>query len=620
MRLISLSVRNFRCLKDVRDVPIHDLTVLIGENDSGKSTILDAIDLVLSKRNPTHDDYHAYLEQPRAAEIAVELVFEFAEGEEKPDPAYLDGDGCLRYRATWRSGPPTFEVMGVRYANSILNQDFTKLKAGEFDGILDQLGIETSSKRNAEVRLQLLEGYLEQERPAKESAWVEVKGQIDRFLPRFERFSSADYENPEAMIRKTLQAVVEAQVYEKDEDGAKQVIQSLSEIAGQWKSRLDEKVGELLGFIRQYNDEIVAVSVDPTIDFAKSFQGVTLRLQGQTGSYPIANKGDGTKRRLFMSILDWDRKVMLETDAKPVIRGYDEPDANLHYEAQRRMYYSLRDLTQSSAKIQAVICTHSLTMIDRAPARNINLLSRDDDGGCQVSYLQTDADKVIEQFLADMSRSMGISNSMIFYERCFVFVEGPTEYEALPFICANLAQTTLVEDGIRVHNLGGCGNWEPFVKLMARNKRDLMLFLLDSDCNDPASGCKLNQRSLTKLGFSEQYMKEHAVYIGTKEFEDAFPSHIIVRVLNDHWPKASGEPWNTSEVDSWRSAKKFSDAIAKAVYEQGREEDDRFSKERFGLELGRICTSDEAPKPLLKLFDLARQIAGIGDNPATQIA
>ena len=47
--LTELTVKNFRCLRDVT-VPLKPLTVLIGPNDSGKSTLLAVMDLLLNER------------------------------------------------------------------------------------------------------------------------------------------------------------------------------------------------------------------------------------------------------------------------------------------------------------------------------------------------------------------------------------------------------------------------------------------------------------------------------------------------------------------------------------------------------------------------------------------
>jgi len=44
MKLIELKLKNFRCYKDETSFGINDLTCIIGKNDVGKSTILEALD------------------------------------------------------------------------------------------------------------------------------------------------------------------------------------------------------------------------------------------------------------------------------------------------------------------------------------------------------------------------------------------------------------------------------------------------------------------------------------------------------------------------------------------------------------------------------------------------
>lgn len=43
MRLIGLTVENFRCYADPASVRFNDLTALVGTNDVGKSTLMDAL-------------------------------------------------------------------------------------------------------------------------------------------------------------------------------------------------------------------------------------------------------------------------------------------------------------------------------------------------------------------------------------------------------------------------------------------------------------------------------------------------------------------------------------------------------------------------------------------------
>ena len=46
MKLRKVTIKNFRCLVDVT-VPIDDTTILIGENNSGKTALLEALRIAL---------------------------------------------------------------------------------------------------------------------------------------------------------------------------------------------------------------------------------------------------------------------------------------------------------------------------------------------------------------------------------------------------------------------------------------------------------------------------------------------------------------------------------------------------------------------------------------------
>src|SRR5574338_725729 len=49
MRISRLRIQNFRSIRDL-DIELGDTTVFIGPNDSGKSAILDAVRIVLTRR------------------------------------------------------------------------------------------------------------------------------------------------------------------------------------------------------------------------------------------------------------------------------------------------------------------------------------------------------------------------------------------------------------------------------------------------------------------------------------------------------------------------------------------------------------------------------------------
>ena len=51
MRLKELRLKNFRGYKNETTVDFSDLTVFVGRNDKGKSTVLEAIDIFLNQGN-----------------------------------------------------------------------------------------------------------------------------------------------------------------------------------------------------------------------------------------------------------------------------------------------------------------------------------------------------------------------------------------------------------------------------------------------------------------------------------------------------------------------------------------------------------------------------------------
>ena len=51
MNLVRVRLRNFRCYKDEISIDIGDITAFIGKNDSGKSSILDALSIFFEENN-----------------------------------------------------------------------------------------------------------------------------------------------------------------------------------------------------------------------------------------------------------------------------------------------------------------------------------------------------------------------------------------------------------------------------------------------------------------------------------------------------------------------------------------------------------------------------------------
>jgi predicted ATPase len=77
MRLISFRIKNFRSILDSKNVPFSPdgVTVFVGQNESGKSSVLDALYFALAGYQPSEDDIRIGAELP-IIEIKAEVSFD----------------------------------------------------------------------------------------------------------------------------------------------------------------------------------------------------------------------------------------------------------------------------------------------------------------------------------------------------------------------------------------------------------------------------------------------------------------------------------------------------------------------------------------------------------------
>lgn len=619
MRLTSIEISNFRCLRRIT-LPIHQLTVLIGENDSGKSSVLDLLEIVLNNSQPDANDFcHEAISEDgdecseqKAGGIEAILAFEIDLQNSAIDPQMVATDGRFYLRKTFTpNGPETF-YKGRKFLDERLHQSFARLTVTQIDGLLQAFDILVEGRLNKNEKVELLEQY-KQSVPTQED-WILVPASaVKDKLPRFERYRAIDYQTPESFVQKTLRIVYESAIFEESEEGQpRYLIEPLRKVNDLARQKMNGKIGELLSFVQRYIPEVREIEYDPTIDFTSGLKPGVFQINEGLGFHQLSKKGDGTKRRMLMAVVDWDRQVQLEqTGSRPVIRGYDEPDTNLHYEAQRRMYRAISDIANhEGSQTQVIICTHSLTMIDRAPAKAIGLLKRKN-GATQVEFLKTDEEGEIEEFLNLLAGQLGITNTMLFYERCYIIVEGETEELAVPLLYRRLYSRSMLDDGIRVINIGGHGAWLPFLRLLGKNRQEITLSLLDTDAK---------KESLVKLaaaGFSKAYVDSQSYWIGTKEFEDAFSDEAWCLCLNTVYPRRDGFEWTGRDLqplrqqaaNRHRACDKFSEQLVSLVKNDAAS-GTSCTKPDLGRELGKLCPPDQIPEAITGLFEHARKISG----------
>lgn len=602
LKLHEMNIKGLKCYEDSGVIPFHNLTVFIGENDSGKSTILDALEYFLSGQQPSAENFREGAEQ-------VEILCIFKTSEQITELSDYVIDGFITIKKTYyKNGRSIVEIAGNVFIDNDFNI-FRDMKAPELTSLLLRLGLESQS--NQELRKQSIEEYISSNNPERENRFIEIKwSKISSYLPIFQRYSSNDYGNPTSSIRKTLDLVYRQSFFDIDANGNETLKTNFQGLQTQIETNLNNQLEtQLLTHIQRYKPEIMSIAGNYDIDFTRglSFSGLTIN---DSAGRPktLEQMGDGTKKKIFLSILEWDAEVnSAHISNRNIIKAYDEPDAYLHYHAQREMFYIIRNLAEAEdSNIQTIICTHALTMIDRAPAKSINHVVNIDEKS-SIKFLEADDDNDIAEFLSQISEVSGFKNSNIFYEKCFLLVEGEGEENALPIMYKKYTDRSLVEDGVVLINLQTNGQWSNALKFLNKNKKEVTVLLLDSDTQYPTSKSKVTKEKLEEVGFDSSFLASNCFFIGTKEFEDVFTDKQYTDLCNRSFQKDDNSAWLEQNFADIRGDVKFSESLKNMLSRDCRKS---IGKPEISLKLAQFISKEEIEQiePIKNLFQKINEI------------
>jgi predicted ATP-dependent endonuclease of OLD family len=74
LRIVRVEIINFRGIKQISWHPAPETNCLVGPSDSGKTTVIDAIELAFAPRNSLTFDTDFYAVDPKANPIAITVT------------------------------------------------------------------------------------------------------------------------------------------------------------------------------------------------------------------------------------------------------------------------------------------------------------------------------------------------------------------------------------------------------------------------------------------------------------------------------------------------------------------------------------------------------------------
>lgn len=574
--LKRITINNFRCLQSEIKIDFEeDLTVIVGENDAGKTSLVDALKVALQGQKVEPDDFsygtdkieieleiddntYTITHTLKNGEIISELFLSISKAELEENKKKISSETFKESKSNFDELKRIANKLKVKYNYKI---GFNKLKERTLSRINETEPIPVNES-NIDIPIYVLDG---------------------KYFDNITSFVN------ELFIKEKMKKIWEETIDEK-----KTIASIVKDKIEDYKAETEKNINEsdLIDKIKEFLPSFYKISItSDDLEFRDINLNLKVRLLENENDKEILvdKKGDGTKRRITMALLEYKNSV--EKNASLYV--FDEPDTHLHVKAQRDFINTI--LKFNKEKKQVIITTHSPFIINSCKPHQIRLLINENN----VTILKDkiERDEQVDNLLTDI----GVENLYLFFAKNILIVEGETEEKFIPIIFERLFKMNLYSNLIKVINIQGIRNVHGSAKtLLEFIGKDNIYVLIDNDADE-----KTNEL-IDKLDLDNG----HLFKIGHKEFEDSFQAETIYRCWKEYVEsenKNIGPCWSEENIKKLKknciaNGEKFSSKLTSLNEKCGI----KLSKPNLAVALGEYCNQDELDETLIELLNKLR--------------
>ncbi|MEN8362424.1 AAA family ATPase [Acinetobacter baumannii] len=414
MYLACLELTQFRRYKNLKVEFNSGLNLLVGENDAGKTAIIDAIKYVLNTQSyeyfrPSIEDFyleHSKNESERSTEFRIECTFkDFNIDEAKHFVDWLGTDDDNKFfLKVW--------ITASRKNGRI----FYDVKAGS-----DQEG----TMINGEIRDLLRATYLKPLRDAQSELTPKKGSRLSQILYNHEIF---DDEESSYLLR----------------------VMSITNKAIE-KFFTEREGKELLDDINKYLENFSLDNNKLNSRFGvseHSLKSILEKLSLKLFNQPLSehsNQGLGSHNLLYIAA---ELLLLKKSNYQGLKLGLiEEIEAHLHPQTQIRLIEAIQTISEDH-KIQLILTTHSTSLASKVKLKNLIL--------CKDGYLYPmgkEYTKLDDGDYLFLERFLDSTKSNLFFANGVILVEGDSENILLPTFAKKLGYD-LSQYGVSIVNVG----------------------------------------------------------------------------------------------------------------------------------------------------------------------
>lgn len=503
MFLEKVAIKNFRSFDEtgVELVFNSGINAIVGENNTGKSAVIDALRIVFTiftyGRNIyfKKSDFHIGFDGKRASEAKISLFF-------KEVPEYLieildplksnEGEMHLVFSTEVnRFGDEKVKLAawGGKVEGNKLTTDTLEAISMFFLGALRDVEDEMKPSRTNKLSV-LLNSIVEDEQAKQEV--VDILTEANKTIQ-----SKEIIKQTKDIINKNLLAMEKEILNQEIEIGfADPKFESFTSALRAWflprKVFLSKENPIYENFKKEYEVKVLKKL------FSKTDNGVVINLHRllehkdelkkehvdeiyslASHTFELHQNGLGYNNLLFISTVLGDMSL----NKKGILLWLlliEEPEAHLHPQLQELVHNFFEDKSSQAVPLQVIYTSHSPTLVSKIGIDSINILFEREN---KIKCFPLANAQLKEPDQAYLRKFLDVTKSKMFFSKGIIFVEGISEALLLPEL-AILLKRPLNKYAVEVVNINGTA-FKPFANLLKAAYFSKTAVITDDDrCTD----------------------------------------------------------------------------------------------------------------------------------------
>lgn len=430
MKLRTLTVSNFRCYRIPFTISFDDLTTLIGRNDAGKSTLLEALDVFFNEKSLDKNDAS---KGGDAKAVTITCVFDALPSDMILDETatsslsgehLLNSNGLLEITKVFNCSIEKPKLTTIRlkavHPTAANVSDLLLLKIEELKKRAQAVGVDLKAvnksvkhELRSAIRGQIPDLKVDEVDLVLVGDGIDDKGNAAKVweglktsLPLFALFKSDRHSSDQdAEAQDPLKLAI------KDALAAKAV--ELQAVMDHVEQEVKKVADLTLSKLREM-DQGIAATLDPKFERPNWSSLIKASITGDE-EIPLNKRGSGVRRLILLNFFRAKvERAILEKGAQSTIYAVEEPETSQHPHNQKLLMRALQQL--ACGDDQVIVTTHTPTLARALPSSSIRFLSRDAAG---QRFIQCGGDDAVNTAIA---ASLGVLPDHAV--KVFVIVEG----------------------------------------------------------------------------------------------------------------------------------------------------------------------------------------------------